>query len=139
MKQVAGSGLRVGKPYIRLATCYVLFALLLIGGFRPMLLRILISRQFLHSPGPESGFDRRPLREKEDPTPPELRAFLERVRAETKPGETIALDFAQPHDMFSFAYWRAHYVLSGRTVNLPGDKNANVIAYWPAGTIERIR
>jgi hypothetical protein len=116
-----------------------LFILLFAGGFRPMLLRLPFSRASMHQPGPETGLDRRPLREKEDPTSPEMRAFLDRVRTETRRGESIAVVFAPPHDGWSYNYWRAHYALSGRRVLLPGETNADVIAYWPAGTIERRR
>jgi hypothetical protein len=116
-----------------------LFILLFAGGFRPMLLRLPFSRASMHQPGPESGLDRRPLREKEDPTSPELRAFLDRVRAQTHRGETIALVFAPPHDGWSYTYWRSHYALSGRNVQPPNIQDADVVAYWPAGTIERRR
>jgi len=116
-----------------------LFALLFVGGFRPMFLRLIVSRRSLHQPGPENGLDRRPLREREDPTSPDLRAFVDRVRSQTHPGDSIALVFAPPHDGWSYSYWRANYVLSGRTVKLPGDTDANVIASWPPGTLERRR
>ena len=104
-----------------------------------MFLRLLVSRRSLHQPGPESGLDRRPLREKSDPTPAEMQAFLQRVRSQSKPGDSIALVFAPPHDGWSYTYWRANYELSGRTVRLPGETDGNVVAYWPAGTIERRR
>jgi hypothetical protein len=121
------------------AAATILFILLFIGGFRPMFLRLLVSRRFLMRPGPASGLERRPLREWTDPTPPELQAFLQTVRAESRPGETVALVFGPPYDGFSYAYWRANYVLSGRTVRFPGVVDADVIAYWPEGTIERRR
>jgi hypothetical protein len=117
----------------------VLFALLFIGGFRPMFLRLIVSRRSLHQPGPENGLDRHPLREREDPTSPELHAFLERVRSQTRPGDSIALVFAPPDAGFSYNYWCANYMLSGRTVKFPGDTDADVIARWPPGTIERQR
>jgi hypothetical protein len=115
----------------------VLFILLFAGGFRPMFVRLLFSKASLHQPGPESGLDRAPLRAREDPTSPELRAFLDRVRAQTKRREKISVVFAPPHDGWSYTYWRANYALSGRFVLYPGDLSGDVIAYWPAGTIER--
>ena len=121
------------------AGAIILFALLLIGGFRPMFVRLLVSRRELHQPGPPDGLDRRPLREMEDPTSPEMRAFLQRVRSQTHPGDSIGLDFAPPHNGWSYSYWRASYVLSGRTIKLPGEMDANVIVSWPAETIERRR
>jgi hypothetical protein len=117
----------------------ILFILLFIGGFRPMFLRLLISRRSLMRPGPANGLDRRPLREWSDPTPPELQAFLQTVRAETRRGETIALVFGPPYDGFGFTYWRANYELSGRSVQLPGVVDGDVVAYWPEGKIERRR
>ena len=115
----------------------LLFILLFAGGFRPMFVRLPFSRAMLQEPGPESGLDRAPLRAKQDPTSPELRAFFERVRAQTKRGDTISVVFAPPHDGWGYSYWRAHYALSGRRVLHPGDVSGDVIAYWPAGTIER--
>src|SRR5438093_11633628 len=121
------------------AGAIILFALLIVGGFRPMLIRLLVSRSSLHQPGPPDGLDRRPLREKEDPTSPQMREFLERVRSQTRPGDSVAPAFAPPHDGWSYSYWRANYLLSGRTVKLPGDMDANVVVSWPTGTIERRR
>ena len=117
----------------------ILFIFLFIGGFRPMLLRLLVSRRLLMRPGPANGLERRPLREWSDPTPADLQAFLQTVRGESRPGETVALVFGPPYDSFSYTYWRANYVLSGRTVRLPGVVDADVIAYWPEGKIERRR
>ena len=68
-----------------------------------------------------------------------MQTFLQRVRSQSKPGDSIALVFAPPHDGWSYTYWRANYELSGRTVRLPGETDGNVVAYWPAGTIERRR
>jgi hypothetical protein len=117
----------------------ILFILLFIGGFRPMFLRLLISRRSLMRPGPASGLDRRPLREWSDPTPPELLAFLQTLRAETRRAETIALVFDPPYERFGYNYWRANYEVSGRPVQLPGVVDADVVAYWPEGKIERRR
>lgn len=117
----------------------LLFALLFIGGFRPMFLQLLVSRRMLHRPGPVDGLDRRPLREKEDPTPRDLKVFLRGVRTQTHPGDTIALDFAPPYGGWGYMYWRASYVLSGRTILLPGNMDANVIAHDPPGAVERLR
>jgi hypothetical protein len=117
----------------------ILFILLFIGGFRPMFLRVLISRRSLMRPGPASGLDRRPLREWSDATPPDLLAFLQTVRGETRRGETIALVFGPPYDGFGYNYWRANYELAGRSVQLPGVVDADVVAYWPEGRIERRR
>src|SRR5438105_3112262 len=117
----------------------ILFIILLIGGFRPMLLRVLFSRRFLMRPGPASGLDRRPLRNWNDPTPLDLQAFLQTVRAESRRGETIALVFKPPYDGWSYTYWRANYALSGRFVPFPGVADADVVAFWPEAKIERRR
>lgn len=115
----------------------ILFALLLTGGFRPMLLHVLFSRKFLQQPSSEVAMDTRPLREKNDPTPPEMQAFLKRIRDETKPGESVGLVFQPPNESFSYAYWRANYILTGRVLRIPGDEGATVVAHWPEGRIER--
>src|SRR5437899_5719609 len=117
----------------------ILLAVLFIGGFRPMFLRLLVSRRSLMQPGPLSGLDTRPLREHADATPPELLAFFQRIRAETRRGDTVALVLQPPFNGFGYAYWRASYMLSCRTVNFPGETDADVIAHWPEGTIERRR
>src|SRR5260370_24424083 len=80
-----------------------LFALLIIGGFRFPL------SWLRHRPGPPNGLDRRPLPERDDPSPPQFRAFLETARAQTAPGATVSIDFAAPYDGFSYAYWRARH------------------------------
>jgi hypothetical protein len=82
------------------------------------------------------GVDRRPLRFRNDPTPPELQRFLEDVRGSTLRGERIAFAAGPGHDGFSYTYWRASYAWSGRTVLLPvslvAPENADVIAIWNA-------
>ena len=117
----------------------ILLALLFIGGFRPMFLRLLVSRRSLMQPGPVSGLDTRPLREHADATTPELLAFFQRIRSVTRRGDTVGLVFRPPFNGFGYVYWRASYMLSGRTVKFPGETDANVIAYWPEGKIERRR
>jgi hypothetical protein len=71
------------------------------------------------APGPVDGLDRKPLRYRADPGPPEIVRFVESVRRETPAGSRIALLFPPPFDGFSYAYWRSSYLLSGRTVLLP--------------------
>ncbi len=108
-----------------------LFALLIIGGFRFPL------SWLRHRPGPPNGLDRRPLPERDDPSPPQFRAFLETARAQTAPGATVSIDFAAPYDGFSYAYWRANYVLAGRRVLLPGDQSGQFVVSWPAARVVR--
>ncbi|HKB79533.1 MAG TPA: hypothetical protein VKH35_07445 [Thermoanaerobaculia bacterium] len=117
----------------------LLFALLFVGGFRPMFLRLLVSRAMVHHPGLPGGLDRKPLREKEDPTPAPLRALLGRARMLTQPGQSVALDFAPPYDGWGYTWWRGSYVLSGRKVLLPGNLDANVVLHYPPPAIERRR
>lgn len=126
------------RPWVSQGTiAIILFAVILIGGFRPMFLRLLVSRGSLQKPSSEVGIDTRPLREQLDPTPPDAQAFLTRIRAETKPNETVGIVFDAPHQDFSYMYWRANYVLTGRRVRFPGDQGADVVAYWPSNRIER--
>src|SRR5437667_12900736 len=99
----------------------ILLALLFIGGFRPMFLRLLVTRRSLMQPGPLSGLDTRPLREHADATPPELLAFFQRIRAETRRGDTIGLVFQPPVNGFGYAYWRGRLTLSGRPGQFPGS------------------
>jgi len=108
-----------------------LFALLIIGGFR------LPVSWLRHRPGPPNGLDRRPLRERDDPSPPQFRTFLESARSQTPPGATVSIDFAAPYDGFSYAYWRANYVLAGRRVLLPGDRSGEYVVSWPAARVVR--
>ncbi len=117
----------------------ILLVLLGAGGFRPMFLELLVSRRMLHRPGPASGLDRRPLRERQDPSPPALIEFLQRLRETTRPGDTIALDFAPPNAGWGYAYWRANYLLAGRTVLPPGRRDADVVARYPPRTPTRNR
>lgn len=116
----------------------LLFAALLAGGVRPPLLRLLLPpHRSPDVPGPIGGVDRAPLRLKNDPTPVELVRFVEEVRSRTRKGERIGLQFGEPHHGFSYTYWRARYLLAGRTVLLPMDivapENADVIAVWRTG------
>ena len=108
-----------------------LFALLIAGGFRFPI------SWLRHLPGPPNGLDRRPLRERDDPSPPQFRSFLEAARAQTPPGATVSIDFAAPYDGFSYAYWRASYVLAGRRVLLPDDRSGEYVVSWPAARVVR--
>ena len=115
----------------------LLFAALVAAGVRGSILRLLVPPfRPPDVPGPVDGVDRRPLRFRNDPTPPELQRFLEQVRARTRAGEQIALVFGPGHDGFSYSFWRANYVLSGRRVMLPvaffAPVGADVIAIWNA-------
>ena len=123
---------------IRRVAAGLLFAALLVSGIRLDVLRLLFPP--FRPPdvsGPAGGVDRRPLRFKNDPLPPDLGKFLEVVRTETKPGERIALLLAPPHDGFSYTLWRAHYILSGRPVQLPmtifPPDDPDVIVVWQSG------
>ncbi len=98
----------------------VLFILLIAGAFRPELLRLLLPpHRMPYAEGPVSGLDRKPLRLRNDGTPDELRVFLNMARTQIRPGHTVSLVLAPPHDGFSYTYWRANYELSGRPVLMP--------------------
>jgi hypothetical protein len=114
-----------------------LFALLIAGAFRPELLRLLIPpHRMPYAEGPLSGIDRSPLRLRNDGTPDELRVFLNMARMQTRPGKTVSLILAPPHNGFSYAYWRANYELTGRQVLLPPEHvhpaAADYVVVWRA-------
>lgn len=56
------------------------------------------------------------------------------VRLQIPRGATVGVVFAPPHDGFSYSYWRANYVLAGRTVLLPPQAtdvtSADYVAVW---------
>lgn len=123
---------------IRKVAAGLIFAALLAGGIRISVLRLLVPpHRPPDVPGPAGGVDRKPLRFTNDPLPADMRVFLERVRAETKPRERVALMMASPHDGWSYTHWRASYILSGRFVTaptLPIDETApGVVALWRTG------
>ena len=72
-------------------------------------------------------------------------AFLEEVRAHTRPGDTIALVVPTSHwdDGYSYAYYRASYFLTGREVLPVVDRDdaaqpqnfarAKYVAAWRRG------
>jgi hypothetical protein len=63
-----------------------------------------------------------------DRAAPEYPRFLEGVRARTPPGATIAIVDPRP-----YAFYRASYFLTGRTVvPLIGVRDADYIAQWQA-------
>jgi hypothetical protein len=116
----------------------LLFAAILAGGMRASILRLLLPpHRPPDVPGPIGGVDREPLRLKNDPTPPELLQFAEEVRSRTRKGERVGLMFGAPHHGFSYTYWRARYLLAGRTVLPPMDivapEDADVLALWRTG------
>ena len=111
-----------------------LFALLLLGGYRPLFLKVLLAPHPSPQLAPQNGLDRRPLRLWSDPTPSELRQFLDLAAAQTRAGERVALLLPPPYDGFSYQYWQGSYRLAGRTVLLPppqGDPaEADVVLCW---------
>ena len=122
----------------RRAVAGLLFAALLATGVRPSLLRLLAPpHRPPDVPGSVSGIDRRPLRLANDPMPASLDSFLSELRVRTTPGERIGLQLGWPADGFSYGYWRAHYMLAGRTVlppmNVVAPEDATVIAVWKSG------
>ncbi|MEO8380523.1 MAG: hypothetical protein ABI779_12730 [Acidobacteriota bacterium] len=116
----------------------LLFAAILAGGLRASILRLLLPpHRPPNVPGPIGGVDREPLRLKNDPSPPEVLRFVEEVRARTRNGERVGLMFGAPLQGWSYTYWRARYLLAGRTVLPPMDlvapEDADVIALWRTG------
>ena len=124
---------------IRRVAAGLLFAAILAGGTRASMLRLLLPpHRPPDVPGNLAGVDRAPLRLKNDPTPPDLQQFLQQLRARTREGERIGFIFSWPHGGFSYTYWRARYVLTGRTVLLPmdiiaPDQAPDVVAIWSTG------
>jgi hypothetical protein len=110
-----------------------IFVLLVAGSFQPFYLKVLV-------------LDRDALAEKIDflrfGMLPEIRPFLESVERRTAEGESVAL--VTPADGwmlgYRYAFYRASYVLAGRTVlpvmtpagsSIPQNlKNADVVAAW---------
>lgn len=111
----------------------LLFAALLAAGARPSILRLLLPpHRPPAAPAPERALHRWPLRYTNDPSSPEVVRFFTWVRANTVPGERIALVLAPPFDGPGYAYWRASYELTGRVV-LPAVfdlADADTIAVW---------
>ena len=123
---------------IRRIAASLLFAALLAGGIRLSILRLLLPpHRPPDVPGPIGAIDRKPLRLANDVVPADVLEFLERVRAETKERERIALKMAWPHDGWSYTHWRASYILSGRFVvapTLPVEETApGVVGLWRTG------
>lgn len=120
---------------IRRVVAALLFAALLAAGARLPILRLLLPpHRPSDAPAPYGALDRWPLRWMRDPTPPELLAFFQKVRARTGPGERIALVLAPPYDGMGYMYWRASYELTGRPILLPvtvvPPDDADAIAVW---------
>ena len=123
---------------IRKVAAGLLFTALFAGGIRLSLLRLLLPpHRPPDAPAPMGAVDRKPLRLTNDPLPADVAAFLERVRASTKPGERVALVMAWPHDGWSYTHWRGSYALSGRVVNAPptpvDEMPPDVVAAWRTG------
>lgn len=110
-----------------------IFILVLAGSFQPFYLRVLLD-------------DRVALAERIDflrfGKMPGIRSFLQSVESRTEKGDSVALvtPFSGWNLGYEYAFYRASYVLAGRTV-LPvmtpaGDsiprnlKNADVVAAW---------
>ena len=93
----------------RSAVAVVAFALILAGGFETNYLTIFFT-------------DRTALAEKVGHLRfgklPEIRPFLEAVKERTEPGQKIALVIpsARWNEGYEYAFYRAAYVLAGRTV-----------------------
>jgi hypothetical protein len=114
----------------------LLLAAILAGGIRVSILGLLLPP---HRPpdteAPPGAIDRKPLRLANDPVADDVLRFLERVREDTKEGERIVLLMAHPHGAWSYTYWRASYVLSGRRVltplpTVPPEATPDVVALW---------
>ena len=114
----------------------LLLAALFAGGLRISVLRLLAPpHRPPETPAPPGAIDRKPLRFANDPVPDDVLRFLERVRADTKPGERVAFMMAPPHGGWTYTHWRASYVLSGRPVLPPAqwETMPDVVALWRTG------
>jgi len=114
-----------------------LFAFLIASSFRPFLVRLVLPPHRMPDvPGPLGGVDRKPLRLKGDPTPPDLRDFLAKAHEHVPSGATVAVELPPPFQEFSYEYWRAVYELAGRTVTLPlpgYSADAQYVVKWQPG------
>ena len=114
----------------------LLLAALFAAGVRVSVLRLLAPpHRPPDTPAPPGGIDRKPLRFANDPVPSDVLGFLGRVRADTKPGDRIALMMAAPHGGWTYTHWRASYELSGRHVLPPvtWETPPDAIALWRTG------
>jgi hypothetical protein len=114
----------------------LLLAAIFAGGVRIPVLRLLLPpHRSPDTPAPPGAIDRKPLRFANDPVEPDVLQFLGRVRADTKPGERIALMLAPPHGGWTYTHWRASYALSGRHVMPPvqWETMPDVVALWRTG------
>ncbi len=124
---------------IRKIAAGVFLTALFAGGVRLSILRLLLPpHRPVNDPTKIYGVDRRPLRFSPDPVPADVLQFIEQVRASTKPGESVALLMASPHDGWSYTHWRASYMLSGRflitPMNLVEPKTPpDVVGLWGVG------
>jgi hypothetical protein len=112
----------------------LMFAALTIASVNPVLIRMPFDdRNYMHDAfvmAPDGAWF------------PNYPAFLRDVRAATKPGDTIALAVSNMKwdDGYSYAYYRASYILSGREVlplispddaRIPANfRRAQYIAAW---------
>lgn len=118
---------------IRRVAAALLFAALLATGARLPILRLLLPPHHpADAPAPPGALHRWPLRWMNDPTPPELVRFFAGIRAQTRPGERIALIMGPPYDNMGYTYWRASYELTGRPLLTPiaAPDEADAIAVW---------
>lgn len=114
----------------------LLLAALFAGGVRVSVLQLLLPpHRPPDVPAPPGAIDRKPLRFANDPVSADVLQFLGRVRADTKPGERIALLMEAPHGGWTYTHWRASYVLSGRHVLPPvqWETPPDVVALWRTG------
>ena len=114
----------------------LLLAALFAAGLRVPVLRLLLPpHRPPDVPAPPGAIDRKPLRFANDPVSEDVLQFLGRVRADTKPGERIALMMAAPHGGWTYTHWRASYVLSGRHVLPPvqWEMPPDVVGLWRTG------
>lgn len=114
----------------------LLLAAIFAGGVRVPILRLLLPpHRPPDTPAPPGAIDRKPLRFANDPVEDEVLQFLGRLRADTRPGERIALMMAAPHGGWTYTHWRASYVLSGRHVlpPVPWSAPPDAIGLWRTG------
>jgi hypothetical protein len=132
---------------IRRVAAGLLFAALVASGVRLPLLRLILPpHRPLQYPPPDGAIDRWPLRWKDEFVSEEFKRYLEDARRQTRPGESVALQFVAPYHGFGYVHWRTSYALTGRFVLTPdavarSKRPPDAWLFWNGvhGSVERTR